>query len=193
MKIAAFLAALSTCVAPVDAFSAVKVGGKIPSVDLFHDFDPEARHNMAEYTADKKVAIVGLPGAFTPTWSNRQIPGYLESEDAIKDAGIEELIIYSVNDPAVTKAWAEDQKTTESSIIKMFSDPFTEFTRACDMEMTADGPRSVGIVNRCKRFAMIVDKGTITAMAVAESELDPAGDDFPEKTLASALIEMAKE
>jgi len=60
------------------------------------------------------------------------------------------------------------------------------------MELTADGPRSVGLFGRSKRFAMIVDKGTITAMAVAESELDPAGDDFPEKTLAPALIEMAK-
>ena len=61
------------------------------------------------------------------------------------------------------------------------------------MELTADGPKSVGIVNRSKRFAMIVDKNVITAMAVAESELDPAGDDFPEKTLAPALIKMAQE
>lgn len=191
MKVVAFLAALSSCVASASAFSAIKVGAKIPSVDLFHDFDPEARHNMAEYTADKKIAVVGLPGAFTPTWSNRQIPGYLESEDAIKDAGIEEIIIFSVNDPAVNKAWADDQKLSGTSI-KIFSDPSSEFTRACDMELTADGPRSVGLFGRSKRFAMIVDKGTITAMAVAESELDPAGDDFPEKTLAPALIEMAK-
>ena len=78
-------------------------------------------------------------------------------------------------------------------MIKFFADPTSEFTRACDMELTADGPKSVGIVNRSKRFAMIVDKNVITAMAVAESELDPAGDDFPEKTLAPALIKMAQE
>ena len=68
MKVAAFVAALSASVASVGAFSAVKVGGKIPAVPMFYDFDPDAKHNMAEYTANKKVAVVGLPGAFTPTW-----------------------------------------------------------------------------------------------------------------------------
>lgn len=192
MKVAAFLAALSASVASVDSFSAIKVGSKIPAVDMFYDFDPEAKCNMAMYTADKKVAVVGLPGAFTPTWSNRQVPGYLESQDAIKDAGIDEIIVFCVNDPAVMNAWAEDQGT-KGSIIKMFADPSSEFTRACGMELTAEGPRSKGLLNRSKRFAMIVDKNIITAMAVAEAEIDPAGDDFPEKTLAPALIEMAKE
>jgi len=191
MKVATIcLAALSARVTSVGAFSALKVGSKIPAVEMFYDFDPEARCNMATYTANKKVAVVGLPGAFTPTWSDRQVPGYLESEDALKDAGIEEVIVFCVNDPAVMGAWAKDQGTY-GSIIKMFSDPTSEFTRACDMELTADGPKSVGIINRSKRFAMIVDNNIITAMAVAEAESDPAGDDFPEKTLAPALIKMA--
>lgn len=68
MKVVAFLAALSASVVSVTAFSAAKVGGKIPAVDMFYDFgSPEFKHNMAEYTANKKVAVVGLPGAFTPT------------------------------------------------------------------------------------------------------------------------------
>lgn len=66
MKVIALLAALSA--ASVEAFSAIKAGSKIPAVDLFHDFDPDAKHNIAEYTANKKCAVVGLPGAFTPTW-----------------------------------------------------------------------------------------------------------------------------
>ena len=76
-------------------------------------------------------------------------------------------------------------------MITFVSDPYSEFTRACDMELTNEGPRSLGLIGRCKRFAMIVDNNVITGLAVAESELDPAGDDFPEKTLAPALIEMA--
>ena len=74
----------------------------------------------------------------------------------------------------------------------MFADPYSEFTRACGMELTADGPRSKGLIGRSKRFAMIVHKNIITAMAVAEAENDPAGDESPEKTLAPALIELAK-
>jgi len=88
------------------------------------------------------------------------------------------------------KAWAADQKI-EGSIVKFLSDPYSEFTRACDMELTNDGPRSLGLIGRSKRFAMIVENNIITGLAVAESELDPAGDDFPEKTLAPALIKMA--
>ena len=59
------------------------------------------------------------------------------------------------------------------------------------MELTHEGPNSLGLIGRCKRFAMIVENGIIKDVAVAESEIDPAGDDFPEKTLADALIKMA--
>mmetsp|Transcript_130452 Transcript_130452/g.194197 ORF Transcript_130452/g.194197 Transcript_130452/m.194197 type:complete len:95 (+) Transcript_130452:324-608(+) len=88
------------------------------------------------------------------------------------------------------KAWEKDQGT-EGSMISMFADPSGEFTKAVGMEMTADGPASVGIIGRCKRWAMLVEDGVVKEVAVAESELDPAGDDFPEKTLAPALLEMA--
>lgn len=89
-------------------------------------------------------------------------------------------------------AWEKDQGTT-GSMISMFGDPSGEFTKAVGMELTADGPKSVGIIGRCKRFAMYVVDGVVKAVAIAESEIDPAGDDFPEKTLAPALIEMAKK
>lgn len=68
MKVSGLTAVVSSCLASsVSAFSAITAGSKIPSVELFHDFAPDAKHNMAEYTAGKKVAVVGLPGAFTPT------------------------------------------------------------------------------------------------------------------------------
>jgi len=48
------------------AFAAVTPGDKIPAVELHKGFPPEFV-NIAEYTAGRKVAVVGLPGAFTPT------------------------------------------------------------------------------------------------------------------------------
>jgi 2-Cys peroxiredoxin 5 len=120
-----------------------------------------------------------------------QVPGYLESQDALKEAGIDEVIVYCVNDGAVMTAWGKDQGI-EDSMVKFFGDPSGEFTKAVDMEMTHPGPVSVGIIGRCKRWAMHVVDGEVKGVAVAESEFDPAGDDFPEKTLAAALIEMAK-
>lgn len=88
-------------------------------------------------------------------------------------------------------AWAKDQGV-EDSMISMFGDPSGEFTKAVGMELTAEGPASVGIIGRCKRFAMYVVDNVVEAVAVAESEFDPAGDDFPEKTLSPALLAMLK-
>jgi hypothetical protein len=59
--------------------------------------------NIADHCAGKNVIVVGLPGAFTPTWSSTQVPGYLEKQEALKEAGVEEVIVYCVNDPAVSK------------------------------------------------------------------------------------------
>ena len=90
--------------------------------------------------------------------------------------------------PAVMKAWAVDQKTTDS-MIKMYGDPSGEFTRAVDMEMIHPGPISVGIIGRCKRFALYVVDGEVKFSAVAEDpDFDPAGDEFPEATLVDALL-----
>ena len=50
----------------------IKVGDKIPSIEMHLNFPPK-KINMADYVKGRKVVIVGLPGAFTPTWSTRQV------------------------------------------------------------------------------------------------------------------------
>jgi peroxiredoxin len=49
--------------------------------------------------------LVGLPGAFTPTWSTKQIPNYLENQDALRKAGIDGVIVYCVNDAGEFSFW----------------------------------------------------------------------------------------
>ena len=62
----------------------------MPSVEIFSATFPDPKRiNIADYCAGKKVILVGLPGAFTPTWSTKQVPGYLEQQEALKAAGIE--------------------------------------------------------------------------------------------------------
>lgn len=91
------------------------------------------------------------------------------------------------------QAWAKDQKV-EDSIIKFYGDPTSAFTKACDMELTHPGPIGLGLLGRCKRFALFLDDGEVKFATIAEdAEFDPAGDDFPEKVLASALLEAIKE
>lgn len=70
----------------------------------------------------------------------------------------------------------------------MMSDAAGEFTDALDMKMTHPGPPSVGIIGRCKRFAMHVVDGEVKYVAVSEGDDDPAGDSDPSATLAPALL-----
>lgn len=100
--------------------------------------------------------------------------------------------MYCVNDPAVMQAWAGDQKIADS-FVNMMGDPLGDFTKALDVQMTHPGPPTVGIIGRCKRFAMIVDDGTVKYVAISEGENDPAGDDDPSASLAPALLKAAKE
>lgn len=86
-------------------------------------------------------------------------------------------------------AWAESQGVPADSMIKLLGDPYGQVTEKLDMELTHAGPKSVGLVNRCKRFALYVENGIVKIVRVAESEDDPAGDDFPDATLAESMME----
>jgi len=113
----------------------------------------------------------------------------LEQEDALKKLGVDEVIIYCVNDAAVMTAWAEDQGVPDNSIVTLMGDPYSELTEKLDMEMTHEGPKSVGLINRCKRNALYIVDGKVEIVRIAEKEDDPAGDDFPEVTLADSMME----
>ncbi len=89
--------------------SFASVGDKLPSVELHQGFPPK-KSNLADFAQAKSILLVGLPDAFTPTWSTKQIPNYLEHQDVLREAGIHTVIVYCVNDAAVMQAWGKDQK-----------------------------------------------------------------------------------
>jgi len=90
------------------------------------------------------------------------------------------------------QAWGDDQKTA-ASFVNMMGDSAGELTKALDVEMTHPGPPSVGIIGRCKRFAMVVDDGTVKYVAISEAEDDPAGDDNPSASCAEAMLKAVKD
>lgn len=116
----------------------------------------------------------------------------MEHQDALKAAGVDEVIIYCVNDGAVMNAWSDDQDIEEHDLVTFMGDPYSELTIALDMELTHAGPKSVGLINRSKRFALYVEDGIVKIVRVAEGPDDPAGDDFPEVTLADAMLAAIK-
>lgn len=101
------------------------------------------------------------------------------------------MIVYCVNDPAVMQAWGKDQKI-EGSMVTFLADPSASLTKALGMEMTHPGPPSVGIIGRCKRFAIYAEDCQIKTIKVSEGPDDPAGDNDPSATLADGMLKAIK-
>jgi peroxiredoxin len=111
----------------------------------------------------------------------------LAKQAELKAKGVTDVITYCVNDGAVMKAWAADQKT-DNSMIKMLGDPRSEVTQALGLVLDHPGPMSVLGNDRCKRFSMFIDDGIIKTINVAEAEDDPAGDANPTATLVEQML-----
>ena len=112
--------------------------------------------DTAELFAKGKSVIFGLPGAFTPTCSKAHLPGFVVSADAIKEKGVERIVCMSVNDAFVMAAW---QASSNASEITMLADGNCDFSKALGLDFDGSG---FGMGQRCKRFAAIVDNGTVS-------------------------------
>ncbi len=135
----------------------IKAGDTIPSATLSVMTDDGIQKVLSEdLFKGKKVALFGLPGAFTPTCSAKHVPGYMANAEALKAKGIEAIICLSVNDAFVMGAWGKDQGVGDTII--MAGDGSAELTKAMGLELDLTA-RGMGI--RCDRFSMIVDDGVV--------------------------------
>jgi len=121
-----------------------------------------------------------------------QVPGYLENADTLKAVGVQEVIVYCVNDGAVMDAWAKDQGVDKSDLVTFMADPSGELTRKLDLVLDHPGPVKVLGGPRCKRFALYVEDNVVKVMKVSEGPDDPAGDAYPDESCAPSMIESIK-
>ena len=117
--------------------------------------------NSQDYFANKKIILVGVPGAFTPTCHLSHLPGYIENLQKFIDKDFLVAFI-AVNDPFVMKTWSEASKAEG---IDMLADGNCDLTN--ELGLTMDGS-SFGLGNRCKRFAMIVANGVVQSLDIEE-------------------------
>ena len=117
--------------------------------------------DSSEYLADKKVMLVGVPGAFTPTCHVSHLPGYIEHLSSFEAKGYS-VVFISVNDPFVMKAWSD---ASNANGINMIADGNGDLTEALGLVMDASG---FGLGKRCMRFAMAIDNGIISSIDVEE-------------------------
>ena len=140
---------------------AIQEGDRLPEATLhvMQDGRPTAV-TTGDLFAGRKVVLFAVPGAFTPTCSQAHLPGYVANADEIKAKGVDSIVCVAVNDAFVMDAWAADRNAEE---LVMAGDGNGEFTAAIGLEM--DG-RGFGLGTRSERYAMIVDDGVVTKLAV---------------------------
>ncbi len=141
---------------------AIKVGDKLPSIDLQHKIDDQVETiNSDALFGGKKVVIFALPGAFTPTCSASHLPGYVVHSDQLFDKGIDRIICLSVNDAHVMEAWGRQHNVDDR--VMMIADGSAHFTRAIGLEVDLD---AAGMGIRSQRYAMVVNDGVVELLNV---------------------------
>jgi glutaredoxin/glutathione-dependent peroxiredoxin len=147
----------------------IKVGDRLPEGTLSEFIETETEgcslgpntFQVADLVKGKKIAIFGLPGAYTPTCSAQHVPGYVKLADEFKAKGVDEIWCISVNDPFVMGAWGRDQKAT--GVVRMMADGSATFTKALGLEFDLTA-RGMGV--RMQRCSMLVEDGVVKQLNV---------------------------
>ena len=142
----------------------IQVGERLPSVTLRR----LTREGVREVTTDeitrgKKVVLFAVPGAFTPTCSERHLPGFLENAEALKAKGVDTIACLAVNDPFVLGAW--DKANQVEGRVELLSDGNAELTKALGLELDAS---RMGLGVRSRRYAMVLEDGVVKTLLLEE-------------------------
>jgi peroxiredoxin len=142
----------------------IQAGEKMPSgvFGVMTDAGPGAV-STEDLFDGKKVVLFSVPGAFTPTCSMNHMPGFVDHADEILAKGVDTIACMAVNDIFVMDAWGKDRSVGDK--ISMLADGNGEYAAALGLEMDATG---FGMGMRGQRFAIIVDDGVATHVAVEE-------------------------
>lgn len=149
----------------------IKVGDKLPAGTLTEMIYEAAEScpvgpqpvNVAEASKGKRIAILAVPGAFTPGCSNVHLPGYLTNADKFKGKKVDEIWCLSVNDAFVMGAWGKDQKAAGK--VRMLADGSATYTKALGLQLDAN---AWGMGERSQRYSMLVEDGVVKILNLDE-------------------------
>lgn len=147
----------------------IRTGDRLPDGELQEFIEVETAgcslgpntFKVQDLAKGRKIAIFGLPGAYTPTCSAKHVPSYLDKYAALKAKGVDEIWCLAVNDAFVMGAWGRDQKA--SGKIRMMADGSAAYTKALGLELDLTA-RGMGV--RCQRFSMLVDDGVVRRLNI---------------------------
>ncbi len=142
----------------------IKIGDSIPANKLTElSATGMDTYSLADMSVGKKVVVFGVPGAFTPTCSQKHLPGYVAQAEQLAGKGVSDVVCVSVNDAFVMGAWGASAGAAGK--VRMFADGNGDFTKACGLDF--DGS-AFGMGLRCLRFAMVIEDGKVTLLNVEE-------------------------
>ena len=139
---------------------AIQTGDTIPETTLKRIREGVETVDTPTLFLGHNVVLFAVPGAFTPTCSERHLPGFVQHFDQFRKRGIDVYCI-SVNDPFVMQAWGKSQDVPNG--LQMLADGNADFTRALGLEMDASG---YGMGLRSKRYALYAEDGIVKQLWV---------------------------
>ena len=161
----------------------IQVGDRLPQA-TFRVMTPDgpAPRTTDDVFKGRKVVLVAVPGAFTPTCHRNHLPGYVQKAKEFQAKGVDAIAVTSVNDVFVLDAWA---KASGAEGIEFLADGNGDFAKAVGLTIDATGS---GLGTRSKRYAMLVEDGVVKALNVedAPSKAEVSGADNLLKALEAA-------
>ncbi|KAB1221272.1 Peroxiredoxin-2E, chloroplastic [Morella rubra] len=147
--------------------AAISVGDKLPEATLSY-FDPAGElqtTTISDLTKNKKAILFAVPGAFTPTCSQKHLPGFVEKSNELKAKGVDTIACISVNDAFVMKAWKENLNINDE--VLLLSDGNGDFTKGigCELDLS-DKPVGLGV--RSRRYALLAEDGVVKVLNLEE-------------------------
>lgn len=138
----------------------IQTGDRIPEITLKRIREGVETIDTPTLFEGRKVVLFAVPGAFTPTCSERHLPGFVQHFADFRDRGI---VVYcvSVNDPFVMQAWGKSLDVPDG--LEMLADGNADFTRALGLEMDASG---YGMGMRSRRYALYAEDGMVKQLWV---------------------------
>ena len=142
----------------------IQVGERLPQVTFrVMTADGPVAKTTDDLFKGRKVVLVAVPGAFTPTCHRNHLPGYVQKLDEIKTRGVDSILVTSVNDVFVMDAWG---KASGAEGIELLADGNGDFAKALGLTMDGSG---FGLGTRSQRYSMVVEDGVVKALNVEDT------------------------
>ena len=139
----------------------IRVGDRIPSAVLSQMSEHGPKPVVTgDYFAGRRVVLISVPGAFTPTCSAYHLPGFVEHASELAQKDVDAIACMAVNDVFVMHAWG---KSANAGGIDMLADGNGEFTEA--LGLVLDGS-AFGMGKRSQRFTLVAEDGVITHLMI---------------------------